>query len=697
MPPSPDASALSFTQRAQPGAPAVSPLFAAITFLSAFLLFLVEPIAAKQLLPRFGGSAGVWVSCLVFFQFALLAGYTFAHWLAHERRTPAQDRAYAPALLLAVVAAIVWAARPTAYTASVTHPAAAIFCDLLLTVGLPFALLAATSPLLQAWFARAHSGQTRYGLFGISNLASLLALATYPTLIEPYLPMHVQRIVWACGFAALAALSLTLQRKISSIAPADPIAPEIALEIREETTPRHHRLLWLLLPMAASMQLAAVTAHLTANVAAIPLLWILPLAVYLLSLIFAFQFPTLLPQWLVLRLLAVMLASLGYLLSKVDTSVPITLAILVYLVEMFVAAQFCHAAAYTLRPRRASEATFFYLIFAAGGALGSLLVGIVFPFVFSANYDLAISFAVTAAVAAFALWQQGWSQRLLWLTGSALLVGLLYLQHAAYAHDTLFSERNFYGTLRVQQNTNARGQTIRVLANGTIRHGTQIFTPDLVRMPTTYYAYDSGVGLALRFCCGDASRHIGVVGLGTGTIAAYGHAGDSIRFYDINPAVEPVARNLFAYVRQTPARIDVIEGDARASLTTEPPQRFNVLIVDAFSGDAIPLHLLTAEAMQVYLRHLAPGGILAFHVSNQHVDLEPAIQKLGAYAGLTARTVHNAAQDNRGEFRSTWVLLTANQDFFRQPEMEALAEPARSGSNLRLWTDDYSSLFSLIR
>ncbi len=462
-------------------------------------------------------------------------------------------------------------------------------------------------------------------------------------------------------------------------------------------TPRTGRLLWLLLPMAASMQLAAVTAHLTANVAAVPLLWILPLAAYLVSLILAFQFPRVLPQWLVVRLLAVMLASLGYLLSKVDISVPIAVAVVFYLAELFLASQFCHAAAYALRPRRAGETTLFYLVFAAGGALGALLVGAVFPLVFSANYDLALSFTVTAAVAGLAVWRQGWAQRLLWVTGTALLLVLLGLQRTAYKQDTLFSERNFYGTLRVQEKATARGETVRVLANGTIRHGTQIFTPELVRVPTTYYAYDSGVGLAMRFCCGGRARRVGVVGLGAGTLAAYGRAGDTFRFYDLNPAVEPVARNLFAYLRQTPAEVTVVDGDARASLLREPAQRFDVLVVDAFSGDAIPLHLLTAEAMEVYVRQLAPGGVLAFHVSNQHVDLEPAVQMLGAHAGLEARTVQNAPQDNRGEFRATWVLLTANGEFFNQPEVEALARPTEVRPRLRLWTDDYSSLFPLIR
>ncbi|GAA3755743.1 spermidine synthase [Terriglobus aquaticus] len=675
-----------------------SALFTAATFLSAFLLFLVEPIAAKQLLPRFGGSAGVWISCLVFFQCALLAGYGFADWLARGRNALQREGGAYPLVLgISVLSAAAWALHQSTSPALTAHPFFAISRDLLLTVGLPFLSLAATSPLLQAWFARANAGQTRYSLYGISNLASLLALGLYPTLMEPYLPMHTQRVAWVIGFTFFAVLAIRLQRALPQAAPATAVTS--SEEPTETPAPSLNtaRLLWLLLPMAASMQLAAITAHLTANVAAIPLLWILPLAVYLLSLVFSFQFPRLLPQGIILRLLAVMLASLGYLLSKVDVSVPIALAIAVYLAELFFAAQFCHAAAYELRPRRAEETTRFYLIFATGGALGAILIGVVFPLIFSANYDLAISFTVTAAVAAFALWQQGWSQRLLWLTGTALLLFLLGLQRIAYRQDTLFSERNFYGTLRVQQNTDSSGQTVRTLANGSIRHGTQIFTPELVRTPTTYYAYDSGVGLALRLCCGDSPRRIGVIGLGTGTVAAYGKPGDTLRFYDINPAVPPVARNLFAYLRQTPATTTIVEGDARASLTFEPPQNFNVLVVDAFSGDAIPLHLLTAEAMQVYLRHLAPGGILAFHVSNQHVDLEPAVQQLGEHNGLQASTVHNAADNSRGEFRSTWVLLTANQQFLAQPEVVQRSQPTQPRAGLRLWTDDYSSLFPLIR
>jgi spermidine synthase len=277
-----------------------------------------------------------------------------------------------------------------------------------------------------------------------------------------------------------------------------------------------------------------------------------------------------------------------------------------------------------------------------------------------------------------------------------MLIYVLVLLHGAYRLDTLFATRNFYASLRVKQTYDSNQHWVRTLSNGTIQHGTQIFTPPLTRTPTTYYAEDSGVGLALRYCCGDRGRNVGIVGLGAGTIAAYGRLGDRMRFYEINPAVEPIAQHFFTYLRDSPAQISVADGDARASLSREAPQRFDVLVIDAFSGDAIPLHLLTAQALAIYKRHLAPGGILAFHISNQHVDLEPAIYLLAQDAGMQARTVHSSADDQRGEFNSTWVLVTNNAAFFALPAVAGRSRQTEQRAGLRLWTDDYSSLLALL-
>jgi SAM-dependent methyltransferase len=664
-------------------------LFGAVIFLSSFLLFLVEPIAARQLLPVFGGSAAVWVTCLVLFQTALLVAYLYAHWLALRPNW----LVHTVLLLAAAGSALVWTWHTV--VPATTHPVLDIFIALSINIGLPFLALGATSPLLQVWVARIETGGIPYRLYALSNLASLLALLAYPTIIEPYLTLKNQRLIWCCGFAVFAGLSAFVMQKTRA---ATVTRPSLAA-IDESQIPAASftaKLLWVLLPMGAAMQLSAVTSYLTANIAAIPLLWILPLAVYLITLIIAFQFTGLIPRGILTRLLVIMLAGLGYMLTQSDVSLPMRTVIGFFLAEVFFACLFCHTEACNLRPRRPSESTLFYLLFATGGALGSFLVGVASPPLFLFNYDLALTFLVTAALALAVTWSGGWPQRLLWTTACILLCVLVGMLYVGYERGTLFAVRNFYGSLRVRQSISYSGAITRTLTNGTIQHGTQIFSPELRRTPTTYYAEDSGIGLALRFCCGDRPRKIGVVGLGAGTIAAYGRPGDQIRFYEINPAVEPIARNLFSYLRESQAQVTVVEGDARNSLAHEATQQFDVLVIDAFSGDAIPIHLLTSQAVTLYKSHLAPGGILAFHISNQHVDLEPEVALLAQSAGLTVRRVSTFADDARGEFSATWMLATENDAFFSIPAVQSAARGPVLDPRVHLWTDDYSSLLPLI-
>jgi hypothetical protein len=668
-------------------------LFGGAVFLASFLLFLVEPIAAKQLLPILCGSAAVWITCLVFFQTALLLAYLYAHWLA---RRP-QWNLHFVFLALAVAFAIVWTLTNLRAGDGAAHPIRTIFVALALSIGLPFLMLGATSPLLQVWWIRHEPGSIPYRLYALSNLASLLALGLYPTVVEPNLTLHAQRLMWCCGFVVFALLAVTLAIKTRS---AKTISPDAMAEAESGISPAPltHKILWVLLPMGAAMQLSAVTSYLTANVAAIPMLWIVPLGVYLITLILAFQFPRLLLRAITARFLVVMLGSLGYGLSHFDVTWPMWLSIILFLIELLLASLFLHCEACALRPARPSESTLFYLLFAAGGALGSFAIGIAAPLVFSFNYDLAVTFFVTALLALAATWKSGWSQRLLWSVASVALLVLAILIHIAYAQNTTVAIRNFYGSLRVMQDHSYPGATVRTLSNGAIQHGTQIFGTDQLRKtPTTYYAEDSGVGLALRFCCADRARNLGVIGLGVGTVAAYGHAGDRIRFYEINPAVEPIARNVFTYIRESGAQVDVVTGDARTSLVRQQPQHFDVLVVDAFSGDAIPLHLLTRQALDLYRSHLAPGGVIAFHVSNQHVYLEPAITLLAGSSGMQAMRVSSLSNDARGEYSSTWILLTDSPDFFSQPELVSRARPPSLKPGLHVWTDDYSSLLPLLR
>ena len=674
--------------------PILRRLFAVIIFLAAFLLFLVEPIAAKQLLPVLGGSAAVWITCLVFFQTALLAGYLYAHWLTQRQSW----RLHFLLLPLATLASILWAARPLASAGTTMHPVWAIFAALSIPIGLPFMLLASTSPLLQVIWARLETGRVPYKLFSLSNLASLFALASYPSVIEPHLTLRAQRIAWCAGFALFAALIADLLHRSSRQASVS-VAVNDANDEAAAPVPLLHKILWVALPMAAAMQLSAITVYLTANIAAIPLLWILPLAVYLLTLILAFRFSWLLARGILARALALVLASIGYMLANADVSWPIAITIPFLLVALFVASLFCHSHAYRLRPSRTSDTTRFYLLFAAGGALGSFLVAIASPLLFRFNYDLPLTFFVTALVAFAATWQSHWTQRLLWSAASAAMLAVFFMVRIAYQHDTKVAVRNFYGSLRVtEDHYTLPGSTVRTLLNGSIQHGTQIFgTDELRHAPTTYYAPDSGVGLALRFCCAARARNIGVVGLGAGTLAAYGQPGDHIRFYEINPAVEPIARNLFTYIRESGAQVEVIPGDARISLSQEPPQHYDVLVVDAFSGDAIPLHLLTVEALALYRRHLAPGGILAFHISNQHVDLAPPIARLARASGMQVRRVSSLPNETRGEFGATWMLLSDSAAFFAQSEVAEHVHAQRVDAGTPVWTDDYSALLPFMR
>jgi spermidine synthase len=661
-------------------------------FLGAFLLFAVEPMAAKQLLPALGGSSAVWITCLVFFQTALLLGYLYAHWLG--RRSSARAMAIVHLALLVVAAVLlVVVVRPDTSGAS-SHPQTAIFEVLIVTIGLPFMLLASTSPLLQLWLAREEGSGVPWKLFALSNAGSLLALVLYPTVIEPHLSLSVQRKLWGCGFGLYAIVCAVIAWRMRG-GEAAAAKPESGSQV---WSTERAKMLWFLLPAGGAIQLCAVTSHLSQNIAAIPLLWVLPLGVYLLTFIIAFEAPPLRYRWIVARLLVVLLASLAWMLSKTDVTIPIQINIGFFLAELFFACLFCHVETYALRPENPSESTLFYLLIAAGGAAGTIFIGIICPMVFDANYDVALAFLATAALALIVMWDKGWAQRLLWGTGTALLLALVVMLHIVYARNAVVEERNFYGALRVKESHVPPGaETVRTLMHGTIEHGTQWFAPQFRRIPTTYYATDSGVGLALRFCCGDRARNVGVVGLGAGTLAAYGKPGDRMRFYEINPLVRPIAENLFTYLRESGAQISFAEGDARISLTREARQDFDVLVIDAFSGDAIPLHLLTTQAMDVYRRQIGPEGILAFHVSNQYLDLTPEVAALAAASGMEARVVDTPAQEWRGEYRATWVLVSNNAAFFAQPQVAAFAREIPAKAGLRAWTDDYSSLLPLLQ
>ncbi len=683
-------------------------LYAATAALSAFLLFSIEPIITRALLPQLGGSSAVWMTALAFFQVALLAGYAYASFAA-KAESPRRGRLVLHLALLAV--ALVSLALP-AWTrlrpGPDLPPQLRLFLLLAASVGLPFLVLSTTAPLLQAWYAHRERATVPYRLFALSNLSSLLALLAYPVLVERYLTLNRQQLLWNIGFLLYAGLVtvLTIRMRSAHLVAEQTPSEQTRITPAPEPRPEPHTartLLWFALPAVASMQLAAVTGHLTQDVASMPLLWVLPLAAYLVSFVLAFEFATLYRQGLVLRLLAVLLFALGYLLSQTGVNVPIGLSIPFFVLELLVASWFLHAELYALRPDSPSASTRFYLLIAAGGATGTLFVAVVSPLVTRSNFDLPISFLLTAALVAVVVWRTSLGQRLFWIAASALGLALLVSIRNDYEHDALLRARNFYGSIRVVQTLlPPQAGTSRILFNGDIQHGMQWFSEDFRHTPLTYYEPDSGVGLALDHCCGARPRRIGVIGLGAGTIAAYGRQGDTIRFYEINPLVTTVATHLFTYTRDTPASVSIAEGDARLTLAAEPPQHFDVLVVDAFSGDSIPIHLLTREALDLYLRHLAPGGIIAFHISNQYLDLAPVLARLAestqnnSAPPLIARRIDTAPDDDRGERRASWVLLTGRTGLFNDPAFAA-SRPVSSRPDVRLWTDQYSSLLPIVR
>jgi SAM-dependent methyltransferase len=662
-------------------------LYALTIFLSAFLLFVMEPMAAKQLLPRLGGSSAVWTTCLVFFSMTLLLGYLYAHWISSNFK-PIRQAIIHIVLLTAALLTLGVHVRPGPSAVSY-HPALTVFRVLATVIGLPYLALSATTPLLTAWYAGSFGSDSPYRLFALSNLASLLALGSYPLLIEPGLTMRQQTGLWSGGFLLFAVLCGALawqgRRRVAS-----PMPEQAALS-------GHPEPFWFLLALGGGMMLTAVTSHMSANIAAIPLLWLPPLALYLLTFILAFQGAWLPVRQSMLRFVLVAVASVAYMMRDIRAQLPIAVSVPLFLIALFIICFFLHGELYARRPVTAGM-TRFYLVTAAGGAAGTLLVGVIAPLVFRANYDLACTLVVVALIALAATWQDGWGLRMLWMVGATAAIVVLSTQVRQYDDDAVALMRNFYGTLRVREtHLPPQSDTDRQLLNGTIEHGAEWFAPQFLGQPLTYYATNSGLGLAMRLCCGAGPKRVGVIGLGTGTVAAYGNAGDVIRFYEINPPVERLARHWFTFLHDTGAKTDVLLGDARLSLASEPPQNFNVIVVDAFSGDAIPVHLLTREALALYRRHLRPDGIIVFHVSNQYIDLEPVVAGIAGNAGLRAVSVHSHGDEQTGLYYADWILVTANQAFLDQPEIvnNGFSTPTQEG--VRVWTDNYSSVFPLLK
>ncbi len=700
-----------------PTAPRVVPgVLAGTVFLSAFLLFQIQPLISRLLLPSFGGAPAVWTTCMLFFQTLLFGGYLYSHLLVSRLSRPWQAGLHTGLLLLACL--LLQITPPAASTAvAVGSPVLQILRLLLTTVGLPYFVLSTTGPLLLSWFAELCPGRSPHRLYALSNAGSLLALLSYPFVIEPLLALSGQTRSWqvvfvlfavCCAGVLLGGLKVVTVRAFSSTQGAHP-AVAAASRVAAAAIPWSLRSAWFGLSCLATVLLLAETAQICQDVAVVPFLWIGPLALYLLSFILCFESDRwYLRRWWCLVSAALLLA-LCY-IQAFGTQSPLLLQLAVWFGSLAAVFMLCHGELARLRPG-SDQLTLFYLTTAAGGACGGIAVGVLAPLLLPQYWEHDVGI-LAAALLALGVWfdDRGWLQnRRPPLPAAAaamlLIVSILTVAAASVSGwmESIAVRRTFYGVLEVERD---EVEDAVVLRHGRITHGLQFRR--LPSVPTTYYGYETGAARAIavlreRAESGGGRLKAGLVGLGTGTLAAYGRRGDQFVFYEIDPGVVQLAREQFRFLSDSAADIRIIEGDARLQLEAQSPQQYQLLVLDAFSGDAVPTHLLTQEAVRLCRRHLAPGGILAIHISNLHLNLRRVTEGVAAAEGLATVSLLKApgadpetGQPLQSSPGSIWTLMAEQPETLRHELFRSAEAPLQQSLRV-LWTDDYSNLLQLIR
>ena len=726
-------------------------LYTVTVFISAALLFLIEPMFARLVLPLLGGSPAVWNTAMVFFQSALLAAYAYAH--ASTRWLGVRRQAAWHLLILLAPLAVLPIAIPADWSAPTQgHPVLWLFGLMLAVVGLPFFAVASTSPLLQKWFASAGHGRAAdpYFLYAASNAGSLLGLLSYPAWIESHLPLARQSRSWVWGYglfvvlAAACAACLWRSPRPAPAAPPEPRSPALP----PERIAWLRRLRWLWLAFVPSSLMLSVTAFLSSDVAVVPLLWVIPLAIYLLTFILAFSRRPLLPHLVLARGLPILLVVLVMMLNMRPSHATSWLLPL-HLATFFFAATLCHTELAANRPPE-TGLTEFYLWISVGGALGGLFNALIAPLVFRSVVEYPLLLVAAASIGWRAADRGAWRAAIrdfLWaalftlaaacvvlafqatrlrehaivgasLFGVPALVCYLFSRHplrfalglagllligGLYDADqgrVLDAERSFFGVHRVEVDTSGR---YHLLFNGRTLHGIQSLDPAHRREPLVYYERSGPVGQVLSAWGREPAEEIAVVGLGAGTLACYALPGQRWTYFEIDPTVLKLARDerFFTYLRDSAAPARIVLGDARLSLAAEPDRQFDLLVLDAYSSDAIPVHLVTREALALYLRKLKPGGRLAFHISNVHLDLEPVLADLARDAGLACLTREDAKVSPQelasGKAASTWLVMACREDDLTALALDSRWRPGRRRARPVIWTDDYSSLWSILR
>lgn len=692
-----------------------------LALLSAFLLFQVQPMISKFILPWFGGSPGVWTTAMLFFQVVLFGGYAYAHlltrlphrvqWLVHG------------VVLLAAVVMLPIAPSDAMKPSGNEDPTFRILLLLLSSVGLPYFALSSTGPLVQVWFSRASRGGAPWRLYALSNLGSLAALISYPFFFEVKWDVLEQTTLWSFAFGSFAVLSLLLVWRDRKLAP-EHAEPEDPLA---EAPPAGHaptwwrRVLWLVLPALASVLLLATTNHVCQDVAVVPFLWVIPLSLYLLTFIICFEHerwyqPVL---WSLIAVPAVLLAA-GYLELDWDWKNTFTLPLignvelpwewdLTYKLElaicfgaMFLGCMMCHGELVRLKPDP-KHLTEFYLWMSAGGALGGLLVSLVAPRVFTTYLEWPIALMAAFVVGMVPLVRAAATKPpracrdLVAMPLLALMVTGVYFMKdwGFYLPDRLERVRNFYGAISVEEESDEEYGFWRTLHHGGIVHGLQNFGEGDREEPFSYYAHESGIGRALDSIAEKPDAKVGIVGMGTATVAAYGKPGHTFRFYEINPAIVEIARKHFTFLEDMEKRggkVEVMLGDARLSMEREESQQFDVLLLDAFSGDSVPVHLLTKEAFEIYQRHMKPDGIIVVHCTNRYLALASPVTKIAQEMGYGTTRI---GTDSEGDYDITdYLLVTNNQAFLdANPEESPFEETLL---DVPAWTDKRHNLFEIL-
>ncbi len=721
------------------------PVYALAVFLSSFLLFLVQPLIGKYILPWFGGTPGVWTACLLFFQIMLLAGYGYAHLLA-SWLTPRRQVIVHGLVLLATLVCLPIVPSDAWKSTTVENPTLAILLLLTMTVGGPYLVLSASAPLVQKWFSLSYPARSPYRLYAISNAASLGALLSYPFVFERLMQLPSQCYFWSLtyvGYAvSLGICAYWVFRGIGSVhttgnstigraaAPSTECGTTSPAEANAGAVPQApsalDQILWIALSACGTLMLMATTNQITQDVAPIPFLWVLPLTLYLLSFVICFDHP----RWYHRNAFAWLFIGMVVVTAMVQVyfrEIGLSLQIAKYALCLFACCMVCHGELVLRRPS-ARWLTKYYLLISFGGSLGGCFVALAAPALFDDYREYWLGLGLTCLLVLVGRRYDVLSARFkrfgmlrLGMGATGAAASLAVVVGMAGPGDRLDGQsqvvakaRNFYGTLKITRTDLDSPSRLRtVMSHGTTRHGFQYHAADRAESPTAYFDRRSGIGIALESHPRRAHlqpMRIGVIGLGVGTLAAYTQAGDSMSFYEINPLVEKLCNEHFTFLRDAHRRgatVDVTLGDGRLlleqQLKEQDGHRFDLLVVDAFSSDSVPVHLLTQECFETYWNHLATGGVLAVHISNLYLELRPVVlahaAKRNAHTFFVNQAIEDTTVDDEVVLRSAWMLITFDDEaaarLEARPEVERLE--ASGEDPLPLWTDNYSSLYEVLR